>query len=155
MQHKFVTPDGAHLITINSDKMACWQLQPLKLAWETELSGRWTDWLTSGPIDRAMSLGWHYEYAIGPGDQSILIAVDGREAILFNLATGKEEQRLGPVPMNSVIRFGMDGNSLQVGFRGNQSMRQYDIATGNRIKTLHFTDEGTRLQRFGPSAEPK
>lgn len=150
LQHKFVTPDGSHLITISSDKMACWQLQPLKIAWETDLSGRWTDWLTGAAIDREMSLGWHYEYAISPGDQSILIAVDGREAILFNLATGKEEQRFGPFPINSVVRFGMDGTNLQVGFRSNQSMRQYDVATGKGIKTLHFTDEGMKLHRFGP-----
>ncbi|MCC6511581.1 MAG: hypothetical protein IT423_20955 [Pirellulaceae bacterium] len=155
LQHKFVTPDGAHLITINSDKMACWQLQPLKIAWETDLSERWTDRLTGEAIDREMSLGWHYEYAIGPGDQSILIAVDGREAILFNLANGKEENRFGPFPMNSVIRFGMEGTCLQVGLRSNQSMRMYDVATGKWITTLHFTDEGTKLHRFGPNAEPK
>ena len=155
LQHRFVTPDGAHLITISSDKMACWQLQPLKIAWETDLSERWTDSLTGSSIDRDTSLDWHFEYAIGPGDQSILIGVDGREAILFNLATGKEEQRYGPFPMNSVVRFGRDGTYLQVGFRSNQSMRQFDVATGKCIKTLHFTDEGTKLHRFGPNAEPK
>ena len=32
LQHKLFTPDGAYLITISSDRMACWKLHPLELA---------------------------------------------------------------------------------------------------------------------------
>ena len=99
-----------------------------------------------------MSPGWSLDYAICPGDKSILIAADGREAILFNLATGIEEQRFGQLPINSVVRFGADGKYLQVGFRSNQSMRMYDVSTGEFIKTFHFTNDGTELHRFGPKA---
>jgi hypothetical protein len=75
-------------------------------------------------------------------------AAAGREAILFRLATGEEEQRFGPLPINSVLRFGAEGAYLQVGFRANRSMRLYDTSSGELIRTYHFTNEGTELHRF-------
>lgn len=147
LQHKLFTPDGTHFLTISSDKMVCWKLHPLEVAWQTELSVCWTDPETGVPFAEAQTLNWSLGYLIHPSDQSILIAADGREAIMFSLATGEEEQRFGPLPINSVLRFGADGAYLQVGFRANRSMKLYHACSGELVKTYHFTDQGTRLHR--------
>jgi hypothetical protein len=63
-------------------------------------------------------------------------------------ATGREEQRFGPLPINSVLRFGTDGVYLQVGFRANRSMRLYDVSSGRLVRTYHFTNECGALHRF-------
>lgn len=150
LQHKLFAPDGAHLITITADRMVCWKLHPLELAWETQLSDRWTDPETGSPFAPEETLGWSLGYSIHPGDQSILVAKDGIEAIMFSLATGGEEQRFGPLPINSVLRFGADGAYLQVGFRSDRSMRLYDAISGRLVRTYHFTNGGAELHRFDP-----
>jgi WD40 repeat protein len=155
LQHQLFTPDGTHLITIAADKMVCWKLHPLGLVWATELSGRWTDPETGEPFAQEETLSWSFDYVMHPDDQSILIAADGREAILFCLATGEEQQRFGPLPINSVLRFGSDGAYLQVSFRAHRSMRLYDTSTGELAKTFHFTDRGTQLHRFDAPAPPE
>ncbi len=85
---------------------------------------------------------------IHPSDKSILIAADGREAILFDLATGEEQRRFGPLPINAVLRFGSDGAYLQASFRSNRSMSLYSVSSGELVKTYHFTNEGAQLHRF-------
>ena len=147
LQHKLFTRDGTHLVTISADKMACWRLHPLELAWETRLSDRWTDPETGLPFAADDTLRWSLGYATDPSDRSILIAADGREAIMFSLATGKEEQRFGPLPINSVLRFGAGGAYLHAGYRASRSMRLYDTSSGELIRTYHFTNEGTELHR--------
>ncbi len=149
-QHALCTRDGARLITISGDKMVCWKLHPPEPAWEADLSGRWTDPETGAKLDAEASLRWSVDYAIHPSDRSILIAADGREAILFSLETGEEEQRFGPLPIHSVLRFGGDGEYLQVGFRANRSMRLYNVSSGEPVKSYHFVQEGAKLYCFGP-----
>lgn len=148
LQHKLFTPNGKHLITVSSEKIVCWQLRPLQVEWESTLCDRWTDPETGSPFVRRDTLGWSLEYLIHPNDQSILIAADGREAILFDLATGEERQRFGPLPINSVLRFGSDGAYLQVGFRSNRSMSLHKLSSGQHVRTFHFTSEPDKLQRF-------
>ena len=148
LQHRLFTPEGEHVVTISSDKMVCWKLRPLRIAWGTRLSDRWTDPETGEPFARDDTLRWSLDYMIHPSDQSILIAADGREAILFDLATGEERRRFGPLPINAVLRFGSDGAYLQAGFRSNQSMNLYSVSSGELVKTYHFTTEGAKLHRF-------
>jgi hypothetical protein len=76
--------------------MMCWKLHPPELAWETNLSDRWTDPETGEPFAQEETLNWSLDYMIHPSDQSILIAADGREAILFCLATGEEAAAIRP-----------------------------------------------------------
>jgi WD40 repeat protein len=148
LQHNFFSPDGSHLITISADKMVRWKLHPLEIVWETRLSDRWTDPETGELFAQEETLRWSLDFMMHPDDQSILIAADGREAILFCLATGEEKQRFGPLPINSVLRFGSDGAYLQVSFRAHRSMRLYDTSTGKLTKTFHFTERATQLHRF-------
>lgn len=135
------TPDGARLVAISADKMVCWNLDPLGLAWESELHSRWTDPEMESPSVSEDTLEWSPGYMIHPNNDSILVAADGRQAILFSLATGKEEQRFGPLPINPVLRFGADGRYLQVSYRANRSMRLYETSTGKLVRTYHFTAE--------------
>lgn len=148
LQHSIWSPDGQQLITISADEAVCWKLHPPEVVWQTGLSDRWIDPETGLPFSRQETLNWSLDYAIHPSDQSILIAADGREAILFSLATGKEQRRFGPLPINSVLRFGADGTYLQVGYRANRSMRLYDVVSGELVRTYHFTNEGTKLHSF-------
>jgi RNA polymerase sigma factor (sigma-70 family) len=92
--------------------------------------------------------------AFTPDGSGVLIGTQGLDAVLIDLATGKELRRFRTYPSSFRLAFAPDGKTVAIGTAGN-AVTQWELATGRLLPAsaepvagymqLQFDEDGKRL----------